>query len=75
MSPPREENLVRIAREGKGWRLEDLSKACGRSKGMLSMIEGGYEGSHTTRELIAKALELPLAKLWPHIYTENGDSA
>ena len=61
---------MRIAREARGWRLEDLSERCGPgfSPPKLSNMEHGYAAQDSTRRRIAEVLELPVEQLWPAEY-------
>jgi len=65
MSPDSSRHPVHRARERKGWRLEDLARAIGRSASMLSNVEHGFVPKPETREKIANALDTTVDALWP----------
>lgn len=65
MSPSADEHPVRIARLALNWDLKDLARECGRSAGLLSMVEKGYVPKLRTRWKIARGLKADIAVLWP----------
>lgn len=70
MSPDPGTHPLRLAREAKGLRLEDLAALIGKSASMLSNTERGFIPKPSTRQKIAAALDTTVQALWPSEYPE-----
>lgn len=57
-------DLIRSARERKGWSISELARRAGLDRSMLSRIEAGQiRGSASTQLKLALALDLPLGQV------------
>lgn len=68
MSPSREEHPLRLIRDREGWTLQEVSDRTGKSKSMLSTIEGGYLPKHKVRVEIAMGIGVMVGEIWPDEY-------
>jgi transcriptional regulator with XRE-family HTH domain len=71
VSPDPNIHPVRLAREAKGMRLEDLARAIGKSASLISNIEHGFLAKPGTCMKIAEALDKDINDLWPGEFRER----